>query len=38
MFIKPIIDIAVMINKGKKIDVNTGILPLLPNELNIKFT
>jgi len=38
MFIRPIIDIMNMTNKGKKIDIYTGIFPLLPKELNIKLT
>ena len=37
MFISPIIDIVNIINKGKKIDINTGIFPLFPKELKIKF-
>ena len=37
MFNSPIKDMVNTTNSGKKIDKNTGIFPLLPNELNIKF-
>ena len=37
MFKRPIKDIVNITNKGKNIDIETGIFPLLPNELNIKF-